>query len=40
VYPHEVPLHVAVELGGVGHAMHEAPQLLTLVLIAQTAPHA
>jgi hypothetical protein len=40
VNPHAVPLHVAVALATVGHAVHDVvPQLFTLVLDTHAPPH-
>jgi hypothetical protein len=38
--PHEVPSQVAVPLAGTPQALHDEPQLLTLVLRAQLFPQA
>jgi hypothetical protein len=38
VDPQEVPLQVAVLLAGTGQAVHEEPQLLTLVFDEQALP--
>jgi hypothetical protein len=40
VNPQLVPSQVAVPPAGVGHAMHEEPQVAGLVLIAQALPQA
>ena len=37
--PHVVPSHVAAALAGGAHALHEAPHVATLVLLAHAAPH-
>jgi hypothetical protein len=39
VDPHEVPLHVAVEFGGVGQGTHDDPHAFTSVFARQPAPH-
>jgi hypothetical protein len=34
VAPHDVPLHVGLVLGGVGHGVHDEPHAAALVLLA------
>jgi hypothetical protein len=38
VIPHVVPSHVAVAPAGVGHGVHEVPQLATSLFAAQVLP--
>jgi hypothetical protein len=38
--PQLVPSHVAVAFDGGTHGVHDAPHVITLVLIAQLAPQA
>ena len=38
--PHAVPSQVAVPVVGTGHAVHELPQVKTLLFAAQLLPHA
>jgi hypothetical protein len=40
VKPQAVPSQVAVPFAGTGQGVHEVPQLLVLVLLAQVLPHA
>ncbi len=37
--PQSVPSHVAIAFGGAGHAVHEAPHVITSMLFAHAPLH-